>query len=483
VSESINLKDVQGNILRGYKSSLVRHVMLEVTDPVAARRFLRISATGGGENIPAITNENPLNETWDRPDACFNIGLTFEGLLALGAPQQALASFPAEFIEGMAKRAMKIGDFGESAPSRWAKPFDNPKRLHLIASLCADDARHLDRTEAQLTQAFTVLGTRDGRDLPDKKVFFDYTDSISQPRFREVHEDDPGQGKDDSQGTSSDEPDNQPFDPLGTILLGHPTRLEGLIFRGPSPTVLGHNGTFNAFRILEQHVTVFEDYLDAAAQELLDKLPADAVLLPGDELLIGEMMGRPFTRKEALREFIAAQFCGRWRDKPGTPVALAPDVPKAGLSIINFNYDAASRCPVGAHIRRSNPRGGQMVQRISNYTRRLVRRGKVYGPDFDRMRPDNHERGLLGNFIGASLSAQFEAIMCDWVNLGLHDPDITGSNDPLIGANITETSWFDLSLRDRKTYRLRGFPRLVTTRGGAYTFLPSLPAIRYLGDL
>jgi hypothetical protein len=30
--------------------------------------------------------------------------------------------------------------------------------------------------------------------------------------------------------------------------------------------------------------------------------------------------------------------------------------------------------------------------------------------------------------------------------------------------------------------RLRGLPRFVWTRGGAYTFLPSLSAIRFLGS-
>lgn len=73
--------------------------------------------------------------------------------------------------------------------------------------------------------------------------------------------------------------------------------------------------------------------------------------------------------------------------------------------------------------------------------------------------------------------------MCDWLNLGLQDPDITGANDPLIGANAPETSWFDLTLKNGGSIRLRGFPRFVTTRGGAYTFLPSLPAIDYLSKL
>jgi len=120
---------------------------------------------------------------------------------------------------------------------------------------------------------------------------------------------------------------------------------------------------------------------------------------------------------------------------------------------------------------------------MANYTRRLVRRGMVYGPDFDPQNPDNRERGLVGSFMGANLGAQFEAVMCDWLNLGLHDPDVTGTNDPLLGANTPETSCFDLSLRNGGTIRIRGFPRFVTTRGGAYTFLPSLPAIRYLSRL
>jgi hypothetical protein len=151
----------------------------------------------------------------------------------------------------------------------------------------------------------------------------------------------------------------------------------------------------------------------------------------------------------------------------------------------NFDYVGDSRCPYGAHIRRCNPRGGQIVQRVANNSRRLVRRGMPYGPVYDPAAPDQDEveRGLLGNFIGASLGAQFEAMTCDWLNLGLQDPRITGSDDPILGANDPETSWFDLPLKSGDTIKLRGLPRFVWTRGGAYTFLPSLSAIRYLGSL
>jgi hypothetical protein len=263
------------------------------------------------------------------------------------------------------------------------------------------------------------------------------------------------------------------------VLLGHPTNLEGLKWRVPLPAELGHNGTFNAFRVLQQDVAGFGEYLDQAASDLLKHPQGDELLRPGDE----EKIGKGLSRRAALREIVAANLCGRWRD--GTPLALSADAPDPNANLTDFDYVGESRCPYGAHIRRCNPRGGQIVQRIANNSRRLVRRGVPYGPPYDPAKPrdrDEPERGLLGNFIGASLGAQFEAMSCDWLNFGLQDPRITGSNDPISGANNPTTSWFDLPLKSGATIRLRGLPQFVRTRGGAYTFLPSLSAIRFLGS-
>jgi deferrochelatase/peroxidase EfeB len=463
VSEKFNIDTIQGNILRGYHRELVRYLILEVADRGAARRFLAASVAGDDADVPAITRATPWTE---KPTTCFNIGVTYEGLGALGTSEEHLATFPTEFIQGMTKRALKLGDFGESAPENWPAPFDQPERVHIIASIYADATELLDEVQAQVEKAFNVIGVRDGRDLAKDKVFFGYVDSISQPRFEGIS--DPEQAKVD-----------EPIDPLGTVLLGYRTRLENLFFRKPSPEELGLNGSFNAFRVLAQDAAGFETYLDRAAEVLLAHPDVDKLLAPGDEELIGEGLDR----RGALREIVAAQMLGRWRN--GVPYETSPNAqwPDPAVSLTNFDYYRASRCPAGAHLRRVNPRGGPIVQRIANYTRRLVRRGMSYGPDFDPSNPDSQERGLLGNFIGANLGAQFEAVMCDWLNLGLQDPDITGSNDPLIGANTQETSWFDLSLKNGGAIRLRGFPRFVTTRGGAYTFLPSLLAIQYLSGL
>ena len=464
----VDLTDVQGNILRGYRKPYVRYLILEVANPVEARRWLAASISGRSDSVPQIT---PADWGEARPATCFNIGLTYEGLRALGTPPSSLAMFPNEFVQGMTARALKLGDVGPSAPNKWPSPFDQPKRIHLIATIYADEAGQLGPVQQRALDrnAVTLLGFRDGHNFHGNFVHFGYEDNIMQPRFEGIP--DPLR-----------HPDMQPKAPLGTVLLGHPTNLEGLLLSVPQPPALGYNGTFNAFRVLRQDVVAFEKYLDQAADELLTHPQVGALLPSAAEAKICAVMLVP-DRHAALRELVAANLCGRWRD--GTPLALSPDAPDPNVDRANFDYVGDSRCPYGAHIRRCNPRGGQIVQRVANNSRRLVRRGMPYGPVYDPAAPDQDEveRGLLGNFIGASLGAQFEAMACDWLNLGLQDPRITGSDDPILGANDPETSWFDLPLKSGDTIKLRGLPRFVWTRGGAYTFLPSLSAIRYLGSL
>ncbi len=461
--------DVQGNILRGYHYGRVRHLILEVHHAAAARRWLG-QCVSGHPDAPQITTE----EHWTtRPASCFNIGLTYFGLKGLGASKASLASFPTEFKAGMAGRSVKLGDIGESAPNYWAEPFDDPSKVQLIASIHADDLVELDRVEQQVVNAgsgaaFILHTARDGWNFDTDHVHFGYKDSISQPRFIGVHDPD-------------NHADGQPQAPIGSMLIGYPTEYQGIRYNIPQPDVLGRNGAFNAFRILAQDVAAFEAYLDTAADELLDHPLSEELLALGAEASFGPDV----SRREAMREIVAAKMCGRWRN--GVPLALSPTTPNPEheVSLTNFNYEDndATGCPYGAHLRRANPREAAIVQRAARHTRRLVRRGVPYGKAFDPAKPDNEERGLLGNFICASLGGQFEALMCDWINLGLEDPQITGSNDPILGANFRETSWFHIPLKSGKNINLQGFPRFISTRGGAYTFLPGIPAIRYLASL
>lgn len=459
----LDLADVQGNILRGYRASRVRHVLVHVADRGAARAWLA---------SVAVTTAEDWGPT--KPATCLNVGVTFAGLQALGVPDRSLDTFPHEFAAGMPARSVKLGDVGRSDPSRWMAPLADPTAVHLMMTVYADDEAVLEtKVRDELGAAgrgFRVVAALDGAKYEGETVHFGYRDSIAQPRFAGVHDPD-------------EAPDRQPLAPLGVALLGHPSAFEGVRFEEPRPAVLGQNGSFDAFRVLAQDVMGFHDFLERSAEQL-ERHPGAHVLLDDGEV------DRWGSARMALRELVAAKVLGRWRN--GVPLARSPGraspepaIPDNELN--DFGYatdDDGARCPIGSHIRRANPRDARIVQRSAGHTRRIVRRGMPYGLPFDTDDSSTHgeERGLLGNFLCASLIAQFEALQYDWLNLGLQDPRITGTNDPLVGANDETFSRFSFPAGEGVVH-LEGLPRFVTTRGGAYLFLPTVPALRHLGSL
>jgi len=93
------------------------------------------------------------------------------------------------------------------------------------------------------------------------------------------------------------------------------------------------------------------------------------------------------------------------------------------------------------------------------------------------------ERGLLGLFIGVSLKDQFEFLMSDWANKGTFAPGLRDTRDPLVGDNSSPGAVFLVPRENQKPMELTGLSRFVTCRGGAYCFLPSVTAIRYLSQV
>ena len=55
----------------------------------------------------------------DESDRWVTLAFTWNGLRALGVPEESLATFPDEFREGMAARADILGDTGTNAPEHW----------------------------------------------------------------------------------------------------------------------------------------------------------------------------------------------------------------------------------------------------------------------------------------------------------------------------------------------------------------------------
>ena len=156
---------------------------------------------------------------------------------------------------------------------------------------------------------------------------------------------------------------------------------------------------------------------------------------------------------------------------------------------IDFTYNDdkhGAKCPIGAHIRRTNTRGsletekgafdrpGALVDR-----RRLMRRGLPYG-GHDELTNDNSEQGIIFMCISASLERQFEFVQQQWVNYS-NDFHLGNDRDVLIGANngkLTDKAILQVNPKDGKApFFCTHLPRMVETRGGDYFFIPSITAL------
>jgi hypothetical protein len=93
---TLDLVDIQGFILRGYRMPMVRHFLLTVGVPAAARKLLGRLVSGDESDAPQITTaedwhvgfapgpgDNPADPPRHKPDYCLNLGITWPGLIAL----------------------------------------------------------------------------------------------------------------------------------------------------------------------------------------------------------------------------------------------------------------------------------------------------------------------------------------------------------------------------------------------------------------
>jgi len=88
------------------------YVAARIDDRRAGRELLR-------RLIPLLEPVSSYDPT--RP-VSLGVGLSYAGLEALGVPEASLATFPAEFRQGMAARAAYLGDVGQNAPEHWEAP-------------------------------------------------------------------------------------------------------------------------------------------------------------------------------------------------------------------------------------------------------------------------------------------------------------------------------------------------------------------------
>jgi len=440
----LDLDQIQGAVLRGYRLPVAGYLFLRVDDAARARRWLA-----------AVSSEIITSAPWDeKPASAVNLCVSFTGLRALGLPQESLDTFPEEFRRGMAARADLLGDRGESAPENWEGGLGTPD-IHLMIMVSTRDHEVLDDRRRSLVEGIeregglSIVSEQRGASLPENREHFGFRDGFSQPAvegsgIRAL----PGQGAPEGPGH---------WRPIkaGEFILGYPDE-EGILPEAPSPDVLTRNGTFVVYRKLRQDVARFRAIVSEAARHY-----------PGGE------------------ELLAAKIMGRWRD--GTPLALSPDRPDPVVvadpnrnNAFGYGDDVdGMRCPVGAHIRRANPRDGVFFPKLVN-RHRIIRRGILYGDPLPPGAPDDGaDRGVIFMCLQASIARQFEFIQSQWMEDG-NAFRLGDDKDVILGDNDGKGK---MTVQGRPPYFVGPLSRVVTVRGGEYFFAPGMNGLRYLSAL
>ncbi len=338
---TLELDDIQATVLRPRPSPYLGvYVIVRVDDAAQGREMLR-------RLIPHVA---PADDWWAPTlPGWLAIAFTFQGLKALGVPQESLDTFPQEFREGMAARASILNDTGDNSPANWEYPFGTSDS-HVALAIYAKDEQSLEtvleraRQSRQDLPGISVVYQLTFSELPGGRNPFGFKDGLHNPHVEgsggDVH---PGYG---------------PAIKAGEFVMGYPDEV-GKTATRPEPEVLRRNGTFLAFRKFHMHVAAFRKYLREQASS------------PEEE------------------ELLAAKMVGRWRS--GAPLVLAPNRDDAHLGADQDRNNAFSygddmkglKCPFSAHIRRTSPRDALKNDLVAVNLHQFLRRGTNYGPPME----------------------------------------------------------------------------------------------------
>ena len=467
----VDRDDVQGLVAFGYgKLTEACYLLAQIQDPSAARAWLKKHHPTTAQHLAA-------------PDKAMQIAFTSQGLLTLELNPQIAGQFSSEFLSGMAgdlNRSRRLGDNGANDPASWlwGAPGTVPDVIVLLFARSGLDAWRSEIEDEDWRQAFHTIACLPTSNMHDHEPF-GFRDGISQPDIEWKSERD----------VSGDSTTYSNILASGEFILGYaneygkftdrplidaahdPTNCLPAAVDHPAKKDLGRNGTYLVLRQLEQDVRSFWQYLDRAAREL-----------------------------GIRREELGALLVGRSTE--GQPLVPGPaNNPENG-----FTYDSDPRgiqCPLGAHIRRANPRTTDLPghssclsgllrslgipraacrQDLIASTRfhRLLRRGREYGvalPPEEALQPaptDEQPRGLQFACINANISRQFEFIQNAWL-MSRKFNGMTDENDPLLGSGN-----FSIPQDGALRRILLDMPQFVRVRGGAYFFMPGIRALRFL---
>lgn len=438
----LELDDIQHYLLARPHATIAQYNFITFKSSESGRRWIAALLDTVGV-AKTVLEAKPDDMRW------VSLAFTWNGLKALGVDEASLATFPEPFRQGMPARAIMLGDTGNNHPDHWEDNMASPD-LHAVVILFAKDKAERERCikahHEYLRQnpGVEVISTLDLEAIPPFDYVhehFGYRDRITTPLIE-------GMGIGPTPGSH---PPSKP----GEFFLGYPDET-GETPPLPRPEILTKNGSYIAYRKMQEHVGAFRDYLK-------------------------EMGSTP-----EEQELVAAKLMGRWR-KSGAPLVLCPDKDNVALGWDdnrnnNFDYETMDKkgygCPIGAHIRRMNVRDNSVSQIMNR--RLIIRRGGTYGPYLPDDAPEDGKNRGIAVFAGcADLARQFEFLISVWSN----DPAFEELNerDAFAGSHVGE---FDFAVPSRPVKKkLKGIPAFTTLKGGGYFFLPGKKALQYLASL
>jgi Dyp-type peroxidase family len=479
--------DVQGNVLRAYGVAFPCAGYLLFTVEPERREDARAIVAHWSRQI-AYGGPAPVEQTDSRgARARLNLAFTHAGLEALGVPDDWLEQLPQDFKDGAAARSPELGDRGDSAVANWEFG-RSPGHVLLIVHASSEAWRNevIERLRDEAGDALALVHDQraallarvddevlDNRRVPScgdvySREHFGFADGCSQPAIAGEHDDFGGSGvlatipaRSGTEGILQAWGWVKPKRrwrgvAAGEFVLGFDNE-DGDLPQG-SGSPLGPNATFMVYRKLEQHVQRFREHTERSARELG---------LDVDEL--------------------RARIVGRFAD--GTPLALSQradsdiSLDRARANAFSYRDDpTGAGCPLGAHVRRTNPRAGLPAGGEATMRHRIIRRGLPYGRPFEAD-PDG-SRGLMFVCYCACIENGFETIQREWCGhgfpLGLgEEPDYLlqqPNGDGKLSGGMT------ISLEPLRVLKPPEEP-FVTVRGTEYLLLPGRAGLEALAGL